>query len=83
MKVLEGTSPVELLAVPDWLVDEPELHKRGVVPAECLKPVSIVSVVPRAFLISPCHLSQRYSARVGSGVRSTSSRSLARVTERK
>ena len=46
MKVLEGTSPVELLAVPDWLVDEPELHKRGVVPAECLKPVSIMSVVP-------------------------------------
>ena len=51
MKVLEGTSPVELLAVPDWLVDEPELHKRGVVPAECLKPVSIMSVVPWVLLI--------------------------------
>ncbi|TBU55759.1 hypothetical protein BD310DRAFT_932964 [Dichomitus squalens] len=41
MKVLEGASPVELLAVPGWLVDEPELQKRGIVPVECLKPSTV------------------------------------------
>ena len=41
MRVLEGPRPAaESLAVPAWLLDDPELRRRGITLVECLRPVS-------------------------------------------